>query len=244
MTHSSPQYIIIYKHFRRISMKKSLLLLALFIPVIASASEHNFSVHVGGNVNTLYLNVGEEFGLAETRADMTGGGYTVELGYLWKTGGTLLYALDTRLGFGQNFDAFTDIETALGTVQPGGYFQSIFLYLGTTFALGTKIGEGTLLVDALGINLGWINTELRYDSEYYKLGNSFLFSLILPAGIQYIFDMGLVLGLRQRLDFAVGGKPTWGTHGIDSGSYFGSASDQTGYIAYNLTVSVGYSFGL
>ncbi len=52
------------------------------------------------------------------------------------------------------------------------------------------------------------------------------------------------MGFRHKLDFAYGPAPQYKDKNIISGGYFGASADQTDYLAYNLTISVGYSYGL
>ncbi len=136
-------------------------------------------------------------------------------------------------------------------------FETMHLYAGATYIVGAKVGPGTLLVDALGVNIGWINNKFNMSCTYdgkteknsYDYGNSLLFSVNLPLGTQFVFDNGLMLGFRHRLDFQFGSefKYTFDSNDefkYESGSYFGTRDDQQLYLAYNLTVSVGFAFGL
>ncbi len=214
-----------------------------------NAKEHNFIVSAGANFNTGFVNLDtswtkDTLGLASQLIDPTGGGYNIEAGYLWKTGSRYISVIDARLGFGQNFDAFTCLTNSDSTSTNSGYLKSIFLYAGATYSGGLKAGDGLFFVDILGFNIGWITTALQYGDKNLSLGNSFLFSVNLPAGLHYIFDWGLAMGIRHRIDFAFGESPTTGSSGVTSGSYFGTGSEQNDYIAYNIMFSVGYAFGL
>ncbi len=231
-------------------MKKSLLLLAIFIPAVASANEHTFTANVGGGFNASFFfpyntTNYNDVALNQYESESLGGGFNIEMGYIWMSSGALIHALDSRLGFGQNYSTIYQIDKgSLKKYDEEYKLESTFAYVGTTYSLGRKHENITYLVDIIGVNLGWIQSTLSIDGSLYNMGSNLLVSANLPGGTSFIFDEGLSLSFRHRLDFAFGGEPTWGTHGIDSGSYFGSGSDQTGYLAYNLTVSVGYSFGL
>ncbi|MGL5955249.1 MAG: hypothetical protein ACRC0X_01385, partial [Brevinema sp.] len=137
-------------------------------------------------------------------------------------------------------------------------FNTLNVYLGTTYAVGTQVGEGRILVDILGLNLGYFSADPRTKvsdpkaTSVSKLGNHLLVSLNLPLGTQYIFDNGLMLGFRHRLDFAFSSEPKDVTRTVDgttrtttlgSGGYYGTGKTQAAYMAYNLTFSIGYAFG-
>ncbi len=94
-------------------MKKSIILLALLMPVLsfAAVGEHNITANIGGAFNAAFTvaNDTSDWGGEEAEKDYAwdseylGGGYSVELGYLWLKQGTMVHGVDVRLGFGQNF---------------------------------------------------------------------------------------------------------------------------------------------
>ena len=138
-------------------------------------------------------------------------------------------------------------------------FDTTTFSVGTTYIIGSKIGNGRLMFDVLGLNIGYLTGAYKQidkssssPSEFIvKTGNNFLVSIELPLGTRYIFDNGLTLGFSHRLDFAFGGERKPGTPTMDgttsttpaTGSQFGTKDSQQSYMAYNLTVSLGYVFG-
>ncbi len=232
-------------------MKKLLLLSAMLIPSAFFAN--GLTVNVGGGLNHMTLTPNSYFG-SSLKTESTGGGYNVEIGYLWQTStGKVIQAVDSRLGFAQDFN---NVKTFLGSsdnVSLQGFdswrFDTINLYIGAVYNLGAKVGNGTLLVDVLGFNFGWMKAcekrSVGSESMNFNMGNSFQLGLVLPAGVKYVFDMGLMIGFRQKLDFAFGGAPTYdAVYNITGGSSFGTRSDQFSYLAYNLALSIGYKFNI
>jgi len=230
----------------------------------ASVGTHNGTINVGGAFN--FATTSSNAPTGQEKKDSTetflGGGFNVELGYLYLSSGTLIQGFDTRLSFGMNYD---------GVYQKGGNpvnfpksmsqsLDTMYFQVGTTYQLGTVLGKGRILVDVLGLNLGIISLKDVLNQKVaetestiiQKGGNAFLIGINLPLGTQYIFDNGFTLGFRHRLDFALGGERsglggesngTTTTIFYDKGSQFGTHNNQKSYLAYNLTFSLGYVFG-
>ena len=252
-------------------MKNLVLLMAMMLissANFAAVGQHNFQATVGGNMNYTTLGDNEATTAAEKKAGKTevlGGGFDLTLGYLYLSQGSLIHGFDTKIRFGMNFNppyknagekhvAQTGVKTSLNTTT---------FSVGTTYMMGGKIGNGRLMVNVLGLNLGYLtgNNKTTVDmvgitpyTQNWKTGNSFLVGIDLPLGTQYIFDNGFSVGFSHRLDIALGGENTTGgtmsnvdgqsgTHTPNEGSQFGTAKSQSSYLAYNLTVSLGYVFG-
>ena len=196
----------------------------------------------------------------QKKQEYLGGGFDVTLGYLYLSQGSLIHGFDTKARFTMNFSSMTKVggKKASDILEDGtkiGLNTTTFS-VGTTYMLGGKVGNGRLMVNVLGLNLGYLTGNNKTTIETlemtfnYKTGNSFLVGIDLPLGTQYIFDNGFSVGFSHRLDFALGGKPTHGTPEpdgttpMDKGSMFGTKDGQQSYMAYNLTFSLGYVFGL
>ncbi len=236
------------KTTRNTMMKKLMLFLTLLIPTLVfaemPAGTHHFTLNAGGT-----------FGASFFKSDydgytprLFGGGYTFELGYMYLiedySFSGMSLAIDGRFSFGQTFSPTTNF-TGYGISESTGHMTTTHFYVGATFALGVPLYKGSLLVDVLGINLGCISGQILVNdlSGNVDLGNAFLLSATLPLGLQYVFDTGLMVGFRQRLDFAFGVSPEYKNGSVDSGGWFGTGSEQSFYMAYNITVTVGYAFG-
>ncbi len=267
-------------------MKKSLLLavlLALPVAGFSAVTANNFTVNVGGafNYSQMTMNGYKDMGMTAKQAGTSymGGGFNVELGHLHLSQGSLIHAFDTRLGFAMNFDGISKLGGEKVELPKGCSmsFNPMYVYVGTTYAMGAKMGNGTLLVDVLGLNLGYFGASSKSVGSFgfgddgeeeeevasiadsskmtmiAKDGGAFLVSLNLPLGTQYVFDNGFSVGFRHRLDFAFGStSDEEGKVKVDGttttytskGSQFGTKDGQSSYLAYNLTVSLGYAFGL
>ena len=249
-------------------MKKLVLLMAMmFISSanFAAVGQHNFQATVGGNMNYTTLGANGDLTAAdkkENKQEFLGGGFDVTLGYLYLSQGSLIHGFDTKVRFGMNFSPAYK-QGGESVELPEGMSMGLnttTFSLGTTYMLGGKVGNGRLMVNVLGLNLGYLTGNNYYSetvggiksSQNSKTGNSFLVGIELPLGAQYIFDNGFSLGFSHRLDIALGGKPKQGTDTtdgttttipMDEGSYFGTDKTQQSYLAYNLTVSLGYVFG-
>lgn len=231
--------------------------------------------HARTRVNMVTLNVGGTFNYAQWSPNVgtdqfqkdntrkyIGGGFNVELGNLSLGGTKTLHGTDTRLSFGMNFDPIYKIGDNSVNLAKGNKmdFNSLFVYISTTYVVGTILNEGRFLVDLFGFNLGYLTGELSSKvsvsgqkvTTVSKVGSHFLVGVNLPLGIQYIFKNGFILGFRHRLDFAFSTSPEIGspkTEGdkitvpMNRGGIFGTRDSQFYYMSYNLTFSIGYAFG-
>ena len=252
-------------------MKLVLLLAMMFISSanFAAVGQHNFQATVGGNMNYTTSTPNAATTAAEKKAskiDALGGGFDVTLGYLYLSQGSLIHGFDTKVRFGMNFSPISTIGGEKFTPEmlnfPEGATASLnttTFSVGTTYMLGGKVGNGRVMVNVLGLNLGYLTGNLKGSAEVggikgsinQKTGNSFLVGIELPLGTQYIFDNGFSLGFSHRLDIALGKTATASKTTIDghdtthtpNGSAFGTDKSQFSYMAYNLTVSLGYVFG-
>ena len=246
-------------------MKKLVLLMAMmFISSanFAAVGQHNFQATVGGNMNYTTLGANGDLTAAEkkeNKQEFLGGGFDVTLGYLYLSQGSLIHGFDTKVRFGMNFSPVYKMGGEKAVLEDGvkmGLNTTTFS-VGTTYMLGGKVGNGRLMVNVLGLNLGYLTGNNKSSSETpeatynYKTGNSFLVGIDLPLGTQYIFDNGFSIGFSHRLDIALGGEYKQGDPKMDgttatipaTGSQFGTDKTQSSYLAYNLTVSLGYVFG-
>ena len=249
-------------------MKLVLLLAMMFISSanFAAVGQHNFQATVGGNMNytTSVPNMAETAEAKKaTKSTALGGGFDVTLGYLYLSQGSMIHGFDTKARFAMNF---SPLSTTFGedVVLEDGVslgLNTTSFSVGSTYMLGGKVGNGRLMVNVVGLNLGYLTGNLKTSfkqgdvtgSNNQKTGNSFLVGIDLPLGTQYIFDNGVSLGFSHRLDFALGGENTTGstekidgnnaTYTPNEGSMFGTKDSQQSYMAYNLTFTVGYVFG-
>ncbi len=234
------------------------LLVLLLLPVISHSFvfENNITARIGGAFNGGFIIPNDITATEEYNSEFEtlGGGYSVEVGYLWLQRGFLTQAVDARLGFGQNFGSADKAYGASITHYPYVFnVRTMHAYVGATYTVGTMIGPGTFMVDTLGLNFGWMGAKVNYSyadsgattETKMNYGNSFLLSVNLPLGMQYIFNNGISLGFRHRVDFAFGAEYKSKSDGsYESGSHFGTGSQQNLYIAYNLTISAGFTFGI
>ena len=246
-------------------MRKLVLLMAMMLissANFAAVGQNNVQITIGGNMNYTTLGVNGDFTAEEKKqmkTEFLGGGFDVTLGYLYLSQGSLIHGFDTKVRFGMNFSPISK-EGGEKVVLPEGMsigLNTTTFSVGTTYMLGGKMGNGRLMVNVLGLNLGYLtgnnkNTTTTPEmTANYKTGNSFLVGIDLPLGTQYIFDNGFSIGFSHRLDFALGSEFKEGTEVIDgttvtvpgTGSSFGTKDTQSSYMAYNLTVSLGYVFG-
>ena len=246
-------------------MRKLVLLMAMMLITsanFAAVGQNNVQITVGGNMNYTTLGVNGDFTAEEKKqmkTEFLGGGFDVTLGYLYLSQGSLIHGFDTKVRFGMNFSPISK-EGGEKVELPEGMsigLNTTTFSVGTTYMLGGKMGNGRLMVNVLGLNLGYLtgnnkNTTTTPEmTQNSKTGNSFLVGIDLPLGTQYIFDNGFSLGFSHRLDFALGGEYKQGDPKTDgttvtipaTGSFFGTKDTQSSYMAYNLTVSLGYVFG-
>ena len=195
------------------------------------------------------------------KTEFLGGGFDVTLGYLYLSQGSLIHGFDTKARFAMNFSPVYKMGGEKAVLEDGmkmGLNTTSFS-VGSTYMIGKKLGSGRLMVNVIGLNLGYLTGNNKISmttpemTQNGKTGNSFLVGIDLPLGTQYIFDNGFSVGFSHRLDFALGGENTTGstekidgnnaTYTPNEGSLFGTKDGQQSYMAYNLTVSLGYVFG-
>ena len=245
-------------------MKKLVLLLAMMFVSsanFAAVGQNNLQITVGGNLNSTTLGRNGDLTDAQEKTSKEvylGGGFDLTLGYLYLSQGSLIHGFDTKARFTMNFSPAYKLggekaEDALGndTLE----LNTTSVSVGSTYMIGKKLGEGRLMVNVLGLNLGYLTGNMKQSditSSYnIKTGNSFLVGIDLPLGTQYIFDNGFSVGFSHRLDFALGKEATDSKETVNgnnitytpNGSTFGTKNNQQSYMAYNLTVSLGYVFG-
>ena len=249
-------------------MKKSIIFMAMMLissANFAAIGQNNFQITLGGNMNYTTLGANGDLTAEEekqNKQEFFGGGFDVTLGYLYLSQGSLIHGFDTKARFAMNFSPAYKSGGESVNLPEGlkvGLNTTTFS-VGTTYMLGGKIGNGRLMVNVLGLNLGYLTGNIKCTatqggqtgSSNQKTGNSFLVGIDLPLGTQYIFDNGFSVGFSHRLDFALGGEIKTMTEKIDGnnatytpneGSMFGTKDNQQSYMAYNLTVSLGYVFG-
>ena len=248
------------------TMKLVLLMAMMLVSSVnfAAVGQNNFQITVGGNMNYTALGANGDLTAEQkkqNKQEFLGGGFDLTLGYLYLSQGSLIHGFDTKVRFGMNFSPISKVggeKYELPESMSMGLNTTTFS-VGTTYMLGGKIGNGRLMVNVLGLNLGYLTGNRKIietiggttSTDNKKSGNSFLVGIDLPLGTQYIFDNGFSLGFSHRLDFAFGGERKPGTPTMDgttsttpaTGSQFGTKDSQQSYMAYNLTVSLGYVFG-
>ncbi|MGL5956556.1 MAG: hypothetical protein ACRC0X_08165, partial [Brevinema sp.] len=129
---------------------KILALLVVFIPVLgyAAVGQNNMTINVGGGLNYSQAtwNEPKDVDAKDRTSTALGGGFSIELGHLYLGQGSIIHAMDTRLGFGMNFDP---VKTIMGQEvnlpdKTTASFNTLNVYLGTTYAVGTQVGEGRI----------------------------------------------------------------------------------------------------
>ncbi len=246
-------------------MKKLVLLMAMMLISsvnFTAVGQNNITISVGGNMNytSLTTNVIAPINLFQDSQEFLGGGFDVTLGHLYLSQGSLIHGFDTKVRFAMNFSPLTKMSGIKAELPENSSigFNTTTVSVGTTYIMGTKLGNGRLMIDVLGLNIGYLSGVYSWKFKEAsaivgytaQTGNNFLVSIELPLGTRYIFDNGLTLGFSHRLDFAFGGELT-GMKDPGSevttiepkGSILGSGDNQLNYLAYNLTFSLGYVFG-
>ena len=251
-------------------MKLVLLMIIMFLSSFnyATVGQNNLQITVGGNMNYTKTVNNTAWAGIKPKNEYIGGGFDITLGHLYLSQGALIHGFDTKARFAMNFSPLTKVNGEKFDPEAIGYdkygsttLNTSGFSLGTTYMIGNKLGKGRLMINVLGLNLGYlsatytnikISTSTTYSTHINKYADSFLLGVELPLGIQYIFDNGLSLGFSHRLDFSFG-KDGAGTpdRTIDGDtitdtynkSAFGSGDGQASYLAYNLTVRIGYVFG-
>lgn len=247
---------------------KNIICLAVFFLITpeflsAGVGRHNATINIGGEFK--YTEFSPNKGTSQERKDgkreYMGGGLNVDLGYLYLTKGTLIHGFDTRLIFALiNFSPLykSGGKAAKDVLVDGktSVFSSKYLTIGTTYILGSKLDRGRLMIDVLGVNIGWFTArdlrKVNGEMNWTIYGNSLLLGVNLPLGTQYIFDNGFMIGFHHRLDFAFGNEKS--IHLINvannqtddtlaTDAVFGTGKNQHSYLAYNIAFSIGYAIG-
>lgn len=221
----------------------------------SSVGTNNVTVGIGGDFN--YTKLSRNKNQNEQYEEFMGGGFNISLGHLYLSQGSLIHGMDTKLKFAMNFSPISKQGGKKVDLIDGQSFEfnDITFSLGTIYMIGTKVDKGRLMVDILGINLGYLTGEtklvLNSSTIIHKTGNNFLLGIDLPLGVRYIFDNGFSIGFSHRLDFAfgkerIGNKISESGNTITSipnGSALGTKYNQASYLAYNLTLDLAYVFG-
>ena len=228
----------------------------------AAVGQNNFQFTVGGAMNYTTLGMNGEATAEVKKAnkqEYLGAGFDVTLGYLYLSQGSLIHGFDTKARFAMTFSPAYKLRGERTESVNKSYqgLHTTSFSVGSTYMIGKKLNTGRLMVNVLGLNLGYLTGNIKQVTPGQtmtinnKTGNSFLVGIDLPLGTQYIFDNGFSVGFSHRLDFALGKESTEGDSTMDgttktntqNGSQFGTKDGQQSYMAYNLTVSLGYVFG-
>ena len=204
-------------------MKKLLLIMSLLLvnQGYAVVKTHNFTINFGGGYDYFKTQLKKKDGVTDamvdaTRAKYNGGGFNVELGYLYYhiLDNDMVYGADTRVGFTATF---ADL-TSYGNVNIDGYGEG-FQWNGysgsisSTFQLGqvftgeqlknSRIKSVRFMADVIGFSLGGSSLYHTSSLESSHLGDNFNIGFILPGGFQTVFNNGFMVGLRHKIDFIV-----------------------------------------
>lgn len=224
-------------------MKLFKILFIIFIPIIGYSVEgQNYVTGIfSGNFNTVSLFPNN------TQKDLFfTGGFNLDLGHLYTYQDEVVHSMDTRVGFAMSFDKkyYTTVSSK-DNAKIFLEFDSVSIYTCTTYGIGTKTFSGLLLVEILGVNFGYfiggVNAYTSAMEQIFSLGDSFAFSLNLPLGIKQIFESGILIGFRHKLDFVFPVKENIGTEIIINEGLLGS--DLKFIMSYTLTLSIGFVFG-
>ena len=221
---------------------------------------NNVTIGVGGNFN--YTKLSRNKNQKDLYEEFIGGGFSISLGHLYLSEdlsqGSLIHGMDTKLTFAMNFSPIAKQGGKKVELIEGHSFgfNDITVSLGTTYMIGTKVDKGRLMVDIVGLNLGYLTGAtklfLNPTTIIHKTGNNFLLGIDLPLGIRYIFDNGFSIGFSHRLDFAFGKDRTGNTISEsgntttstpNNGSSLGTKENQASYLAYNLSLDIAFVFG-
>ena len=238
-------------------MKKLLLIVSLLLvnQGYATVKTHNFTINFGGGYDYFKIQANKKSGITDSMVDATrakygGGGFNVELGYLYYhvLDNDMVYGADTRIGFTATFadlNSYGEINMKDRDidVRLNGYSGSI----GSTFQLGriftgaqlnnSRIKSVRFMADIIGFSLGGSSLYHNNSTDKNRLGDNFNIGFILPGGFQTVFDNGFMVGLRHKLDFIVPvGKSNMFT------DYEGSTTSNI--VNYNIYINLGYAIGL
>lgn len=235
-------------------MKKFLLIISLLLvnQGYATVKTHNFTINFGGGYDYFKTELKKKDGVTDalvdaSRAKYNGGGFNVELGYLYYhiLDNDMVYGADTRVGFTATFADFTSLGGIKYDVdaQWNGYSGSI----GSTFQMGrlftgaqlnnSRIKSIRFMADIIGFSLGGSSLYHTSSVSSSHLGDNFNIGFILPGGFQTVFENGFMVGLRHKIDFIVPvGKNNTFTdlEGKISSNVFN----------YNIYANIGYAIGL
>ncbi len=238
------------------------ILFLLSIPMMSFSDIHNFTINVGGTFS--YDMIDDNGSMPSllispnTMDSFLGGGFDFSLGYLYLYEKYIIQGFDTRVSFGMNFNSLCRVDGRIAILGDGveNSMRAMYFNAGTTYYIGRELNFGRILIDIVGVNIGYLCTkEIRENSSKKEIiysGGIFTLSANLPMGIQYIFDNGIMLGFKHRLNFAFSGTPTIQSttsnnvteYEPTTGGLYGIGSSQSKYLSYNLTFGVGYVFGL
>ena len=238
-------------------MKKLLLIISLLLvnQGYATVKTHNFTINFGGGYDYFKTQLKKKDGVTDamvdnSRAKYNGGGFNVELGYLYYhiLDNDMVYGADTRVGFTATF---ADL-TSYGNVNIDGYGEG-FQWNGysgsisSTFQLGqvftgeqlknSRIKSVRFMADVIGFSLGGSSLYHTSSLESSHLGGNFNIGFILPGGFQTVFNNGFMVGLRHKIDVIVP---------VGKNNRF---TDLEGKINsdvfnYNIYINLGYAIGL
>ena len=235
-------------------MKKLLLIISLLLvnQGYATVKTHNFTINFGGGYDYFQTQLKKKDGTTDamvdaTRAKYNGGGFNVELGYLYYhiLDNDMVYGADTRVGFTATFAELTSFGGMKydKDYQWNGYSGSI----GSTFQLGrlftgaqlnnSRIKSVRFMADVIGVSLGGSSLYHTSSLESSHLGDNFNIGFILPGGFQTVFNNGFMVGLRHKIDVIVP---------VGKNNTF---TDKEGKISsdvfnYNIYINLGYAIGL
>ncbi len=228
-------------------MRKMVLILSLLLvnQGYSNVKTHNFTINFGGGYDYFQIESQKKSGITDrvvddTRAKYNGGGFNVELGYLYykMSNDKMVYGSDTRVGFAMTFANLSSIGDVYlkdynTTVQLKGYSGSI----GSTFQLGQIFDRFRIMADIVGFSMGGSTLFHNNSVDHSRLGDNFNVGLILPGGFQVVFNTGMMLGLRHKIDFVIpaGKNNLFVNHnGHNSSNIFN----------YSIYASLGYAIGL
>ena len=238
-------------------MKKFLLIISLLLvnQGYATVKTHNFTINFGGGYDFFKTQLKKKTGVTDgmvdaTRAKYNGGGFNVELGYLYYhiLDNDMVYGADTRVGFTATFadlSSYGEIELKDHNidVQWNGYSGSI----GSTFQLGriftgdqlnnSRIKSVRFMADIIGFSLGGSSLYHANSVESSHLGDNFNIGFILPGGFQTVFENGFMVGLRHKIDVIVP---------VGKNNRFTDAEGKIDSDVFNYSIyaNIGYAIGL
>ena len=211
----------------------TLLLLASNVSY-AKLGRHNLQVNVGGGMSSLIIQPAI-FGANKETHFNTGGGFTIELGYLLHSvrESGIIHGFDLRADFTMGFTSGKQNVVLSGGLFPiiaVGTQDATSLYGGfaMTYTLGRQLTSGRLMFDVIGYGMTYGSVD--YTLEYKNLiplsgsASGIAMQYILP-GVQYIMNNGLTIGWRNKFKLNLGQLGSAGQFGFDT------------------MVSLGYTFG-